>query len=53
LCSDTSSYRKVASAMKQILDNYEDYRFDPPRKYTMDGIAEEWIKVIKSVTDKR
>ncbi len=48
-CSDTSDYREVAYAMKEILDNYSHYRFEPPKKFTMDGIAEEWLKVVESV----
>ncbi len=53
LCSDTSNYRSVAYAMKRMLDNYFDYRFEPPKRYTMDGIADEWLRVIKSVLGQK
>lgn len=48
-CSDTSAYRQVAYAMKKVLDNYSLYHFRPPKKYTMDGIADQWLEVIESV----
>lgn len=49
LCSDTRAYRQVAYAMKEILDNYSSFHFEPPRKYTMDGIADQWLEAIQSV----
>jgi hypothetical protein len=47
--SDTRAHRKVALAMKQILDHYDDYRFDPPRWLTVDGITDRWVALLESL----
>jgi glycosyltransferase involved in cell wall biosynthesis len=49
LCSDTRPYRALAGALKAILDDYDFHPFEPPHKYTMDGIAERWLEVINDV----
>lgn len=48
-CSDTTHAHALALAMKSILDDYEFHRFEPPARYTMNGIADEWLAVIRDV----
>ncbi|MBI4342266.1 MAG: glycosyltransferase [Candidatus Omnitrophica bacterium] len=53
LCGDTRAYREVALAMKGVLDRYAAHQFEPPRAYTMDGIADQWLAAVRSVAPER
>lgn len=45
-CSNINPAFKVASAMKTILDNYEKYTYEVPRKFRIEGALEMWFEII-------
>jgi len=52
LCSSTAAADEAAAAFRSILENYDAHSFTPPREVTMDGIADQWLRVVHDVTER-
>ncbi len=49
LCSRVAGAEQLAAAMDDILRNYAEHQFIPPRKYTMEGVADAWVTLIRNI----